>query len=217
MPDELIDAYCRAFNGGWGIGTPYETEPTIRDVCLYPPLTNLLHSLIGEEMGLHLNLTWWRSTERDWHQDDYLNPEGVNGHYAAVWFALDDIHPDSGPFEYVRGSHRWPLIRRSKVLEAMGEDGSDPDWPWRSEALLGPLLEEWASIYRADCPREKFIAKKGDVLVWHSRLMHRGSRPNVPGMERRALIAHYSAIAKRPDMPRWATHPGGGRYALFGP
>jgi len=29
--------------------------------------------------------------------------------------ALEDIHPDCGPFEFVPGSHRWPTLRQEKV------------------------------------------------------------------------------------------------------
>ena len=44
-------------------------------------------------------------------------------------------------------------------------------------------------------------AKKGDVLFWHPRLLHRGSTPNDFNLERRALISHYSGINHRPDFP----------------
>ena len=47
-------------------------------------------------MLLHLALTGWISTQRDWHQDDYLNPPFVANWYAAVWMALDDISAESG-------------------------------------------------------------------------------------------------------------------------
>ena len=66
-------------------------------------------------MCLSLALTGWVSTERNWHQDDYLNPPDVDAWYVAAWLALDDIPSGSGPFQYVPGSHRWPAIRGDKV------------------------------------------------------------------------------------------------------
>ena len=54
---------------------------------------------------MHLNLTGWVSTERNWHQDDYLNPF-INSWYGRL-VALDKISADAGPFEYVPGSHKW--------------------------------------------------------------------------------------------------------------
>jgi ectoine hydroxylase-related dioxygenase (phytanoyl-CoA dioxygenase family) len=47
---------------------------------------------------------------------------------------------------------------------------------------------------------KQFLAKRGDVLLWHGRLMHQGARPRDPKMERRSLIAHYSGINHRPNM-----------------
>jgi SAM-dependent methyltransferase len=216
IPNDLVDRYCAVrerldSTGGWPSPAPYLDIPEIRDLCLYGKLSDMLEHLLGEPMGLHLNLTGWVSTERAWHQDDYLNPPAVNSHYAAVWTALDDIKPDSGPFEFVPGSHRWPFIRQSNVLSLLGQkDDSDPSWPWESERLLTPFFQ--AEIAKSGSKIERFLGGKGDVLIWHSRLVHRGSRAERPNAERRAMIAHYSAVSRRSDMPTTRRHPGGGLY-----
>lgn len=205
IPDELIDHYCKVREklqkpGGWRSPVPYMHYPQIKDISLYEPLSDALRLLIGTPMGLHLNLTGWISTERAWHQDDYLNPSHVMAHYLAVWIALDDIHPDSGPFEYVPGSHRWPLLRREKLMPYL-EDGAfmTPDWPTRAEEVVTPACV--AEIQQRGAKVQQFVGRKGDVLIWHGRLLHQGSKPKVPGMKRKALISHYSAITHRPDMP----------------
>lgn len=229
LPNDLIDAYCEAWlkdNGdrmippetpqeysdaaihvdrgrpmGWPYDTPYMHVQACRDLTAYGPLNEVMEFLIGEPMGVHLNLSGWRSTQRNWHQDGYLNPDTNADHYLAVWMALDDIHPDSGPFEYVPGSHRvFPPIRQEKMFAKMKPGARhDPNWPKYSEEILTPMFEELMDDYGME--RKKFIAKKGDVLVWHARLLHRGSPPNIPGTERRSLIAHFSGINHRPDMP----------------
>ncbi|WP_326880754.1 phytanoyl-CoA dioxygenase family protein [Aliidongia sp.] len=218
LPSDLIDRYCAVRSkvrepGGWVSETPYRQVPEIKDLCLHPPLAELLEHLIGHPMGLHLNLTGWVSTERDWHQDDYLNPPFVSGHYAAVWMALDRIHPDAGPFQFVRGSHRWPLIRQQKILQLLDHDGSDTNWPTWSERLLTPFFEQ--EIARRGAEVEEFLGERGDVLIWHSRLLHRGSLATRPGAERRSLISHYSAIDHRPDMGHASRHPTGGYFFDF--
>ncbi len=221
LPDDLIDAYIarreRENIVGWVSPTPYEHVPELRALALYRPLTQLMRDLVGEEMMLHLALTGWISSERAWHQDDYLNPPGVNGWYAAVWMALDTIHPDSGPFEYFPGSHRWPLLRGAKVRAYMtDEDRAEPDshihWPRITERYVLPAVE--AEAARRATPIKQFLGKRGDVLIWHGRLMHRGRTPNVPLMERRSLITHYSGVTHRPDMPDRAEQDGS-TYAVF--
>ncbi len=208
MPKELREPYFKVreqlgIPGGWADPCPYLYVPELRALSMYPPLLYLLDELIGSEMGLHLNLTGWVSTERAWHQDDYLNPDFVNSHYAAVWIALRDIDPNCGPFEFVPGSHRWPLTRRDKVLEhcPVKASATDPAWPSKTQDWVSEIIDR--EIENQNARVDRFVAKEGDVLIWHGRLVHRGSRPNIPGTPRHSLIAHYSAISKRPDMTVW--------------
>ena len=207
MPDYFLDRYAEAWLKdnthrplGWPFDVPYMYIPSLMDMLAYGPLHEAMEELIGEPMGTHLNLTGWRSTLRNWHQDGYLNPDHVHDFYCAVWIAIDDIHPDAGPFQFVRGSHRFPVITNGKMLAALKpEQKTDPNWPKYSEEILTPIFEQL--IVDAELDVESFTAHKGDVLIWHSRLMHRGSTPNNPDLERRGCIAHYSGIDHRPDMP----------------
>lgn len=192
--------------GGWVDCTPYMRHDALRAICCYQPLADALERLLGEPAGVHLNLTGWVSTERNWHQDGYLNPPEVGDRYAAVWMALEDVHPDSGPFQYVPGSHRWHRLLRSRIWEHV--DGTDPQWPKHTEDFLTPLVE--AECERRGVEPVSFLPRKGDVLIWHGRLYHRGSRANVPGAYRPSLIAHFSGIRHRPDMPPAIRHEAGG-------
>lgn len=215
IPEDLILSYCDRYlreNAGplgYGIGTPYMQVPEIRDLCLYAPLMDVLKELIGSDMGMHLNLTGWKSTERNWHQDDYLNPPYINGHYAAVWFALDDIHPDAGPFEFIPGSHvLLPACRGEKVRAALEPfERESPNWPRYAERILDDLYED--EIRRRGLRTQTWCGKRGDVLIWHPWLLHRGSRPNDPNILRPGIITHYSALSHRQDMATRALHENG--------
>lgn len=220
MPDDLMSAYeeCwirenRELNsrpGGWPDCTPYRRHPELLNILTYDPLANVIEGLLGEPAGVHLNLTGWVSTQRNWHQDSYLNPPHVGDFYAAVWIALADIHPDSGPFQYVPGSHRWPQVTRQKIVSALEPEERDHRWPKHSERILTPLFEQ--EIVNRGNNVVSHLPQRGDVLIWHGRLMHRGSVPNVPMMERRSLIAHYSGIHHRHDMPAAQKTAGGGWF-----
>jgi ectoine hydroxylase-related dioxygenase (phytanoyl-CoA dioxygenase family) len=179
-------------------------------MATYGPLAEELDKLLGEPAGVHLNLTGWVSTERNWHQDSYLNPALVGDYYAAVWIALQNVHLDSGPSQYFSGSHRWPQVTNEKILEALEPEERDEYWPKYSERLLTPMFEQ----YIADQAVEpvSHLPKRGDVLIWHGRLLHRGSAPKIPQMERRALIMHYSGIQHRQDMPAAEQSAYGGWY-----
>jgi hypothetical protein len=226
IPDELIDGYVeerrRLLGGtpkwrpGWNDPVPYLRVESMRRLALYRPLTEAIRGLIGSEPGLHLCLTGFESTERAWHQDRYLNPEGVGERYIAAWIALDDVSPDAGPFEYAPGSHLWPVIEREKVWAAMrdmDQDPTRPTWPSDSQHWVGAACE--AEIEARGATVEKFLGKRGDVLLWHASLIHRGSKPLDRQVERRALISHYSSIHARPDMPHLRRIENGSFYFEF--
>lgn len=217
IPEELMQAYeeCWLANnanrpGGWPDCTPYRRHPEVMNILTYKGMADTMEELIGEPAGLHLNLTGWITTRRNWHQDTYLNPAHVGDYYAAVWIALETIHPDSGPFQFVRGSHKWFVLTREKILAALTPEERDHRWPKYSERVLTPLFEE--EIEKRNAEVITYLPERGDVLFWHGRLLHRGSVPNDPGMERRSLIAHYSGINHRQDMPRAIQHQGAGWY-----
>lgn len=217
LPGDLVDAYCelRAPMGahGWADCTPYMRHVEIRDLCLCAPVVEIVEELIGDTAGLHLNLTGWVSTERTWHQDYYLNPPFIGDAYCGVWMALADIDPRSGPFEYVPGSHRWPKLLRAEVMAQLApHERDDPDWPRLAERFVTGHWEQAIDSYGGQVKR--FDARRGDVLFWHPRIVHRGSAPEIPGLERRSLIAHYSGVTARRDMPTIAEHAAGHYFVL---
>jgi hypothetical protein len=83
-------------------------------------------------------------------------------------------------------------------------------WPAHAERFVNEAVD--SEIARRGTTPHKFIARKGDLLIWHGRLMHRGSIANVPGMKRRTLVSHYSALSHRFDMPRRTFVENGSAY-----
>lgn len=237
IPDDLIDAYEAEWADNNGLRrlaptdtpglclieadrvggyneTAYMVHPAMMAICTYAPLADALELLMGEPAGVHLNLSGWVSTKRDWHQDGYLNPAHVGDHYAAVWVALGDVHPDSGPFQFVPGSHRWHTLTYDKVKRFV--DVTDPEWPAHTETILTPLVTQ--EIINRGADVVTYLPKRGDVLIWHPRLYHRGTVPNVEGAYRPSLIAHYSGINHRQDMPPAVKHAQhGGFFFPLGP
>ncbi len=212
IPEAIVDAYLdlRERTGvgtaQWGNFTPYMFFEEIRDLCCHKSVADMLCALIGEKMGMHFNLASFKSTQRAWHQDDYLNPPDIYSWYAACWFSLGDIHPDSGPFEFVPGSHRWPCMRSNKVKrhlqpqlrEVTGTKFGETHWASHAEIFTTPAYEQKLAETGAEVHR--FLGNKGDVLIWHGKLLHRGSTPKDPGLERPAIITHYSSIERRTDI-----------------
>lgn len=187
---------------------PFMWMPEMQRLVCDGTLATILADLIGDDAACNQVLNYGVTTERGWHQDGYLLDADVGDHYASVWIALGDVHPDSGPFQYVPGSHRWPQVTRQRILEHVDE--TDYLWPKHSEDLLTPLFE--AEIEARGATVATWLPKAGDVLVWHGRLLHRGSVARTPGLYRPALIGHYSGRHHRAAMPTAVQHDAGGWY-----
>jgi hypothetical protein len=199
----LIDEYAEfrnKLNVGDGLlpdARAHLWSSVIRDLCCSRELHYLLVDLLGEEMGLHFTLSGYKSTQRGWHQDDYLNPGDTMARYVAVWMAMGDIHPDSGPFQFIPGSHKWPCLRGDKVKAFVKPEihGNTHEWATVSEYFVNKAVEKYMKEMGSETAQ--FDAKRGDILVWHAKMMHRGSVPGDPDLSRPALIGHYAAIRNR--------------------
>ena len=61
----------------------------------------------------------------------------------------------------------------------------EPDEMPKWEAYMAVELR------KAGLTRKSFSAKKGDVLIWHSNLLHAGGKINNPELTRKSLVFHY--------------------------
>lgn len=211
IPDDLIDAYLELraehelVQRQFPDSTPFIEHKLMRDILVYPLLMEVIRELHAAEMGLIFSLTGFKSTKRGWHQDAYLDPDEAVPRLAS-WIACGDVTDQTGPFEYVPGSHRWMALSNTKINDFLRPDVRWPDghvarksgelgWGRISEAFIDPSV--YAKIERDGAEVHEFTAKKGDVLLWYGRLMHRGSPPRQDGATRPGLIGHYAPIFEK--------------------
>ena len=99
----------------------------------------------------------------------------------------------------------------SKILNFVPEEVRQTRaWPIHSERVLTPFFEEMIDVN--DLEKVEFTAEKGDVLIWHARLLHRGTVAKKPDAVRKAIISHYTALGAMSaygPVERWKT---GGLY-----
>lgn len=187
LPHDTIDAYTEFWlnhhskdgnfidRKGWNNSHSFVNYPEIRDVLCSKEIYNYLN-LLNKDMTLALCFTTWISTRYAWHQDHLEPDKGAAKERVGVWIALDDIHVDSGPFQFISGSHNW-----------------DVDW----EFVLDKNNPKNPSIYFSemidykDSEIKSFTANKGDAIFWQGHTVHRGSVPNNESLLRKSLIAHY--------------------------
>ncbi len=176
-------------------GGSYMGLDSMKELCLYRPLTELVERLIGKPAALFLTLSGLQSTQRTWHQDFYLKPGYENVDYCAVWMAVGDVDPDSGPYQYIPGSHRLPSLRRELIYEWLTPEARQSAGNFRvAEAFVTGACERL--IQEEGLEVRSFVPKRGDILIWHHSLLHQGSRQRRHDLIRPGLVAHYNSAER---------------------
>jgi phytanoyl-CoA hydroxylase len=176
----------------------YVNSELARNMVLAPPITRFLQ-LIYEEPPLafqSLMFTW--GTEHSIHVDNTYIVADPPCTLMASWIALQDIVPGSGELAYYPGSHRHPLYLFK---------GTRIEWRHQEDRKMAHLdytrfLRERADSIDGDALL--FHPQKGDVMIWHSNLVHYGTHVTKPEHTRKSLLTHYCpAHTARPNYFRF--------------
>jgi hypothetical protein len=108
---------------------------------------------------------------------------------AASWVALEDVQECSGEFEYVPGSHLVPERLHHGATKAHYGDMAEYG------RILASTREHCAE---RGLKTERFMARKGDVLIWHADLMHGGAVIEDHERTRKSLVAHFMPLGVMP-------------------
>jgi len=157
-------------------------------------------ALDGEPV-LFGSLTFDVGSEQEPHMDAaffYTQPENA---MAAAWIALEDVDADSGPLFYVDGSHRFPRLYASEVLERNPElaqrvmehrkRSKRPDYALSELVYQAYSKRLQERLAEANAVRQPALIKKGDVFVWDGWLVHGGMPRLNRALTRRSMVVHY--------------------------
>jgi phytanoyl-CoA hydroxylase len=158
----------------------YLMSADVRGLALDFNLTSILSDLLGDPAVLCNSLNFEKGSSQPIHIDSlYMTPRTPHS-LIATWIALEDVHPDAGPLTYFPGSHKIPLYTFNDGTHHASPEET-PDWfDYIDVQIRLRGLKEKA-----------FIAKKGDVFIWHSDLVHGGSPIANHRLTRSSLVGHY--------------------------
>jgi hypothetical protein len=147
-------------------------------------------TLLFERPALATQTLYFRwGSGQEMHQDSAFVKISSPLQLAASWIALEDISPDTGELEYYVGSHR--------LEDYLFEHTSK--WMPAHSAEYRPYVD---SLHKRSSDRglkrERFLAKKGDVLLWSADLAHGGSSYIDRGITRKSLVTHYCPVSCNP-------------------
>ena len=143
--------------------------------------------ILGEPPVATQSLYFQFGSQQALHRDSIVVPTPVFGELLAAWIALEDIDRRSGALAYVPGSHKLPFYEFTP-----GKVVYDP--ASMTDADVAKALAFYdAELKKSGLPVELFEAKRGEVLLWHSALMHGGGPVENDRLTRRSFVVHYSA------------------------
>jgi hypothetical protein len=180
----------------------YKHSAVIHEVMHDAGLLKLLSFILDKEVVPFQTLNFIKGSGQRAHSDSIHMTTYPLGYLIAAWIALEDIHPDSGPLFYYPGSHKLPYLLNddfenySTSLKLGNKQYSDYE----------DLVEE--IISKTSYQKQVFLAKKGDVLIWHANLIHGGMPVVNPALTRKSMVVHYYAkdvvkyheITERPSL-----------------
>jgi hypothetical protein len=170
--------------------------------AVHPKLERPLHDCLGEPAELIQSMYFWKSSSHGsaddgtFHQDQTPIP-GV----ISAWIALVDIGSDSGPLYVQKGSH----LQRAVWHEASVTDDGSPAFDGGGNVRSRLQLQAVQENDQLGLEQMPLLVKKGDVVLFHGRLLHKGSRPRDPRKFRHVLANHYIPQSFLFWPPLWVT------------
>ncbi len=154
-----------------------------------------LKAIFEETPKAFQGLTFWNGSEQEIHKDTaYVRVKENPMALVASWLALEDIAAGTGELDYFVGSHRAPDYLFGGTSKWMVSEAGD----------FTPEHNRFLASLHVDArkygfTKSSFLAKKGDVLIWHADLAHGGSPVTQKGRTRRSLVTHFCPNSLTPN------------------
>jgi phytanoyl-CoA hydroxylase len=176
----------------------YAFSPLTRQAIASPKVVEFLAAIFEDRPKAFQGLMFHVGSQQAIHKDTaYVKIDSNPMHLAATWLALEDIEAGTGELEYFVGSHRAADFLFGGTSKWMENHTAD------HERFLHSLHEDAEAHGHV---RGSFLAKRGDVLIWHADLAHGGSSVTQPGRLRKSLVTHFTAEGDDPFYLRNAQH-----------
>ena len=162
----------------------WKFDEDVRAIASNTAILALLDKLYGRPAFPFQTLNFPVGTEQAPHTDVVHFSSLPERFMCGVWVALEDITLDNGPLCYFPGSHRWPILTNALIGRrghgsalASAQDPFEPAWT--------ALREATGAI------EDRFLARKGEALIWSANLLHGGSAQTDRRRTRWSQVTHY--------------------------
>jgi hypothetical protein len=159
--------------------------PAMDEMLQEPRMNRVISVLLGAKAKPFQTIVGHKSSQQMAHSDSIHMTTYPAGYLAANWIAYEDIDPASGPLVFYPGSHKLPYVLSEDL--GMAANSGYANYNTHYEPAIERVIKEHG------LKPELFLAKKGDVLIWHANLLHGGTLVGDPKLSRKALVCHFIA------------------------
>jgi phytanoyl-CoA hydroxylase len=167
----------------------YSHSAAALSIYLWPSIFAYVERLLGQPAVATQSLYFEFGSQQALHRDPVFVQTRPASHLVAAWVALEDISAESGPLIYVPGSHRLPYYQFSP-----GEHRFDQSRFGDAESQAMAEFDR-AQVASHGLGTETLLCRRGEVLIWHSSLLHGGSPVIDPARTRKSFVIHFSTLA----------------------
>ena len=182
----------KGYNQNFEMNTPRDSvkitdlwkySEAVKNVSCNPKVLEILEMLYEREPLPFQTLNFRVGTRARAHSDT-IHFNSIPAKYmCGVWVALEDITPENGAVFYYPKSHTLPEYNFSHFISEP-KDSSDKNYKQYED-----FIEKVVDALNYD--RKTFYAKKGDVLIWSSNIIHGGSVVTNENSTRYSQVTHY--------------------------
>lgn len=176
----------------------YAFSNAARRAVTAPAVIAFLNAIFEETPKVFQSLTLWNGNAQPMHKDAaYVQIEPNPLAMAAAWLALEDVRPGTGEPEFLTGSHRAPDFLFGGMSKWLAGFGAEHE---RFLQSLNDDAEKYGHV------RGSFLAKKGDVLIWHADLAQSDAQVTRAGTTRRSMVTYFTPSSQQPVYRRHNKH-----------
>ena len=156
---------------------------SVKELACNSVILDTLQMLYGRAPIPFQTLNFIKGTQQRAHADSIHFSSLPARFMSGVWVALEDISEEQGPIFYYPGSHKLPEYTYADINPS-AKDPVASDYV-SYEDFIEKLMDA------KGFSKKTFVAKKGDVLIWSSNLVHGGSPVLNNESTRFSQVTHY--------------------------
>jgi ectoine hydroxylase-related dioxygenase (phytanoyl-CoA dioxygenase family) len=161
----------------------WRNSETSKKIACDDKVLNILETLYEREPIPFQTLNFKFGTGQRAHSDTIHFNSIPSKYMCGVWVALEDITPDNGAVFYYPKSHKLPEYNFSH-FETKPNDPSNVNY-FDYENFIEKIINN------SNFEKKHFYAKKGDILIWSSNIIHGGSNVLNKQLTRYSQVTHY--------------------------